>query len=244
MSVIGLKNEIQRWIFPMFEKADKPDKEEEFIEVDVDSEPEEQVFQEEIKLIPEEVEKNHLSVEILNLVNNNQVDELTEIIWTLNQELREAKIKQDEFLYTAQRIQADFENFKKRMHKDQEFSNTRIKSSILLRLTTLYDDLEKTLTVLNENDDLKSSKEAIKMIFNNTKSTFETLGIEPINPIDQIFDPKYHEALYTVEDAKKTNNQIIEVVSKGFMLEGILLKPARVVIAKPPQKKKEEEDSS
>ena len=244
MSVIGLKNEIQRWVFPMFEKADNPDKEEEFIEVDVDSEPEEQVSQEEINLIPEEVEKNHLSVEILNLVNNNQVDELTEIIWTLNQELREAKIKQDEFLYTAQRVQADFENFKKRMQKDLEFSNSRTKSSILLKLTTLYEDLERTLTVLNENNDLKSSKEAIKIIFNNTKSTFETLGIKAINPIDDIFDPKYHEALYTVEDAKKANNQIIEVVSKGFMLEGILLKPARVVIAKPPQKKKEEEDSS
>jgi molecular chaperone GrpE len=228
----------------MFEKADNPDKEEEFIEVDVDSEPEEQVSQEEIKLIPEEVEKNHLSVEILNLVNNNQVDELTEIIWTLKQELREAKIKQDEFLYTAQRVQADFENFKKRIQKDQEFSNSRVKSSILLKLTTLYEDLERTLTVLNENDDLKTSKEAIKMIFNNTKSTFETLGIKPINPIDEIFDPKYHEALYTVEDAKKANNQVIDVVSKGFMLEGILLKPARVIIAKPPQKKKEEEDSS
>jgi len=43
MSVIGLKNEIQRWVFPMFDKADNPDKEEEFIEVDVDSEPEEQI---------------------------------------------------------------------------------------------------------------------------------------------------------------------------------------------------------
>jgi len=244
MSVIGLKNEIQRWVFPMFEKADNPEKEEEFIEVDVDSEPEEQVSQEEIKLIPEEVEKNHLSVEILNLVNNSQVDKLTEIIWTLNQELREAKIKQDEFLYTAQRVQADFENFKKRMQKDQEFSNFRNKSSILQKLTTVYEDLEKTLTVLNENDDLKSSKDAIKMIFNNTKSTFETLGIKVINPIDDIFDPKYHEALYTVEDAEKDNNQIIEVVSKGFMLEGILLKPARVAIAKPPQKKKEEDDNS
>lgn len=227
----------------MYEKSSDPNNEEEFIEVDVDSEPEEQSSQDEEELNPEEVERNQLSVEILNLVNNNQVEKLTEIIWLLQEELKEANIKEEEYLYTAQRIQADFENFKKRVQKDQEFSNFRNKSNILHKLTTLYEDLERTQIEIIENDDLKSSKKAIKMIFENTKSTFETLGMKVINPINEIFNPKFHEVLYTIEDAKKANNQIIEVVTKGFMLEDNLLKPARVVISKLPQKKKEENEN-
>ena len=227
----------------MYEKSSDPNNEEEFIEVDVDSEPEEQSSQDEEELNPEEVERNQLSVEILNLVNNNQVEKLTEIIWLLQKELKEANIKEEEYLYTAQRVQADFENFKKRVQKDQEFSNFRNKSNILHKLTTLYEDLERTQIEIIENDDLKSSKKAIKMIFENTKSTFETLGMKVINPINEIFNPKFHEVLYTIEDAKKANNQIIEVVTKGFMLEDNLLKPARVVISKLPQKKKEENEN-
>ncbi len=227
----------------MYEKSSDPNNEEEFIEVDVDSEPEEQSSQDEEELNPEEVERNQLSVEILNLVNNNQVEKLTEIIWLLQEELKEANIKEEEYLYTAQRVQADFENFKKRVQKDQEFSNFRNKSNILHKLTTLYEDLERTQIEIIENDDLKSSKKAIKMIFENTKSTFETLGMKVINPINEIFNPKFHEVLYTIEDAKKANNQIIEVVTKGFMLEDNLLKPARVVISKLPQKKKEENEN-
>ena len=227
----------------MYEKSSDPNNEEEFIEVDVDSEPEEQSSQDEEELNPEEAERNQLSVEILNLVNNNQVEKLTEIIWLLQEELKEANIKEEEYLYTAQRVQADFENFKKRVQKDQEFSNFRNKSNILHKLTTLYEDLERTQIEIIENDDLKSSKKAIKMIFENTKSTFETLGMKVINPINEIFNPKFHEVLYTIEDAKKTNNQIIEVVTKGFMLEDNLLKPARVVISKLPQKKKEENEN-
>jgi len=242
MSVIGLKNEIHRWIFPMYEKKNNPNNEDEFIEVDVDSEPEEKNSQKELEPNPDEEKKNQLSVEILNLINNNKVEDLTELIWSLQEELKEAKGKQDEYLYTAQRVQADFENFKKRVQKDQEFSNFRSKSSVLHKLTTLYEDLERTQKEIIENDDLKSSKKAIKMIFENTKSTFETLGMKVINPINEIFDPKFHEVLYTVEDAKKNNNQIIEVVSKGFILEGSLLKPARVVISKVPQKIKEEKE--
>ena len=227
----------------MYEKSSDPNNEEEFIEVDVDSEPEEQSSQDEEELNPEEVERNQLSVEILNLVNNNQVEKLTEIIWLLQEELKEANIKEEEYLYTAQRVQADFENFKKRVQKDQEFSNFRNKSNILHKLTTLFEDLERTQIEIIENDDLKSSKKAIKMIFENTKSTFETLGMKVINPINEIFNPKFHEVLYTIEDAKKANNQIIEVVTKGFMLEDNLLKPARVVISKLPQKKKEENEN-
>ncbi|OLS32019.1 MAG: Protein GrpE, partial [Candidatus Heimdallarchaeota archaeon AB_125] len=130
----------------MYEKSSDPNNEEEFIEVDVDSEPEEQSSQDEEELNPEEVERNQLSVEILNLVNNNQVEKLTEIIWLLQEELKEANIKEEEYLYTAQRVQADFENFKKRVQKDQEFSNFRNKSNILHKLTTLYEDLERTST--------------------------------------------------------------------------------------------------
>jgi molecular chaperone GrpE len=223
----------------MYEKKSDPNNEEEIIEVDVESEPEEQISQDEVKLKPEEEIRNQLYVETLNMVNNNQVEKLTERIWSLQEELRESKLRQDEFLYTAQRVQADFENFKKRVQKDQEISNFRNKSNILQKLTNLYEDLERTQLEIIENEDLKSAKKAIKMIFENTKSVLENLGMKVINPIDEIFDPKYHEALYTIEDEKKSNNQIIEVVSKGFLLDGNLLKPARVVISKLPQKKKE-----
>ena len=160
----------------MLEKSNDPKNEEEFIEVDVEDKTEEQISEDEIKLSPEEQRRNQLFVEILNLVNNNKVERITEKFWSLQEELAGAKSKQEEYLYTAQRVQADFENFKKRIQKDQEYSNFRNKSSILQKLTNLYEDLERTQDELVKADDLKSAKQAIKMIFESTKTTFESLG--------------------------------------------------------------------
>jgi molecular chaperone GrpE len=76
------------------------------------------------------------------------------------------------------------------------------------------------------------------------KDSLIDLGVKVIDPKDEIFDPKYHEVLYTTENETIPDNKILEVISKGFIVDNKVLKPARVVISKVPKKAEENEKSN
>ncbi|MHA1303124.1 MAG: nucleotide exchange factor GrpE [Candidatus Heimdallarchaeaceae archaeon] len=151
----------------------------------------------------------------------------------LYKELQETKAKRDEYLDLAQRTQANLENYRKQVQKDQKWANFHNKSKILEKFLSIYDDLARTKEEFNKKPDVDHAKEAIRMIFDNINATFENLGVTPINPkIGEEFDPRVHEAIHAVDLKDKPNNTIIEIVNLGFMLEDLVLRPAKVVIAK------------
>ena len=242
MSVNGLRVEVRiRGFLMKNEKSDSID--DEIIEVDVDINSEDTIPVEEIEIDHEEEQKKKIEKEIVELIKKKKIDQLIEKYQNLTTMLASENKLKEEYLHTAQHVQAEFENYKKRVYKDQEFSNYRNKASILQKLLTVYEDIDRIQVQTNKETDINIIRDALKLVFKNITNTFNDLGVKIINPQDEIFDPKYHEALYTVENENLSNNKIIEVVSKGFMLDNMVLKPARVVISKLP-KKKEDENST
>jgi len=216
-------------------KNDKSSKDEIFVEVDVDDEDMDKQSKD-IEIDPLEEEKKRVETEILTLIEKGKIDLIVEKYQDLLIDLKEERKLSQEYLNTAQLVQAEFENYKKRAYKDQEFSNHRNKASILQKFLKIYEDLDRTHLQTSEDSDIEHVREALTIVFRNMKDSLSDLGVKVIDPKDEIFDPKYHEALYTTENAEIEDNKIVEVISKGFILDSIVLKPARVVISKQPKK--------
>ncbi len=184
------------------------------------------------KVDPEELEMNKMKEEFRKLIAKNKDDKAVEKYMNLFKELKQSNEEKNDYLNTAQMVQANFENYKKRAHKDQEWSSFQSKMKIIERFLSFYDDLDRSVTAFNDNPDVESLKEALNLVSSNLKATFESLNVKTIEPEKEIFNPQYHEAIHVVENEEVEPNTIVEIVSIGFILEDVVIKPAKVVITR------------
>lgn len=215
----------------------KDDSNEELIEVDVGVELDseeilEQNAQEES--VPDPVALFRSKIQMLIAQDLDVVEDMVVDFYT---ELEETKKKRDDYLATAQRVQASFENFQKQQVRQQEWNKLLTKSDIIKKFLTIYDDIERTNENLSQNPNVKKAQKAVSMVFESLKTIFDNLGLKIINPENEIFNPKYHEAIHSIEMDDKKEQSIIEVSSKGFTLEDSVVRPAKVVISRKKQVK-------
>ena len=139
---------------------------------------------------------------------------------------------------TFLREKAELENFKKRLTKEKDdfvqFANERL----LQELIQIEDNLERALEVPNAT--LESLKEGVEMIQKQFSTFLKNQKVEPIEAIGKAFDPTLHEVLNQQESKEHEENTVIEEYSKGYTLNGRILRPAKVVISKKPAEKKED----
>lgn len=126
--------------------------------------------------------------------------------------------------------QAELVNYRKR--KDEETANT-IKYAnldLIKDLLNVVDNLERTIENNNVSDEVKKYQDGVRLIYDNLTSTLKAYGVEEINRVGQVFDPRYEQALLTecVED--KEDDVVLEVLLKGYMLKGRVIRPASVKI--------------
>ena len=149
-----------------------------------------------------------------------------------DEELAQAKAKAEEYLDLARRVQADFDNYRKRIEKDNAEYRKFATSNLVSELLNISDDLGKALETAPEEDSVFVS--GIKAIRGNLVKILENQGVTEV-PVDKGFDPNMHEALMVVEGEE--DNQEAQVYQKGYMMNGRVLRTAKVVVTK----KKEQE---
>ena len=159
------------------------------------------------------------------------MEQLQEKIRLRDEEIANQK---DTFL----REKAELENFKKRLTKEKDdfvqFANERL----LQELIQIEDNLERALEVPNAT--LESLKEGVEMIQKQFSTFLKNQKVEPIEAIGKDFDPTLHEVLNQQESEEHEENTVIEEYSKGYTLNGRILRPTKVVISKKPDEKKED----
>ncbi|MHA1483583.1 MAG: nucleotide exchange factor GrpE [Candidatus Heimdallarchaeaceae archaeon] len=197
------------------------------IEVDVDDfEDIPEVENQELEKVDlEKLEMDNMRKEFHELIAKKKDDKAVKKYMNLFKELKQSNKEKNDYLNTAQMVQANFENYKKRSHKDQEWSSFQSKMKIV-------EDLDRSVTAFNDDPDVESLKEALNLVFSNIKSTFESLNVKTIEPEKEIFNPQYHEAIHVVENEEVESNTIVDVVSIGFILDDVVIKPAKVVITR------------
>ncbi len=164
------------------------------------------------------------------LVSGNEpVDELL----ILKKELEDVK---DKFA----RSMADLDNFKKRIERDREQHNLKSKGLAVLSFLEVVELIDRASN--SDYPDLTSAVEGISGIQKFTKSFLESMKVERFNPVDEPFDFRFHEALTAVVNEDIEPHTIVDVIQAGYLIEGELLRPAKVVVSKKEEKKEQEEE--
>ncbi|MFH1506496.1 MAG: nucleotide exchange factor GrpE [archaeon] len=138
----------------------------------------------------------------------------------------EAKIK--ELTDTLQRLQAEFENYKKRLEKDACDFRNHATAETIKKLLPILDNFELALNKADKKDDFYKGME---LIFAQFIDILEEQGLKIIPCIGEKFDPYKHEALLT-EKCDKAPNTVTEELQKGYMLNNKLIRHSKVKVAK------------
>ena len=144
-------------------------------------------------------------------------------------EVPDVERERDEYLALAQRTQADLENYHKRAAKEIAAAGQRAKSGLVGELLPVVDNLERALRSAHEGEE--HLLEGVKLVHSELVSVLARNGVEQFDPAGEKFDPTYHEAVSTREDEEAGTGVVLDVVEKGYRLNGTVLRPARVVVS-------------
>jgi molecular chaperone GrpE len=154
--------------------------------------------------------------------------ELTKHCEDLEERVALLEKERDEYLADLQRVAADFENYRKRVAREQESLVARAHERLMKELLPVLDDLERALRAAEEHEEAKL-EEGVRLVHRELEEGLSKEGLVEIET-DGKFDPHVHEALLS-QPSDKDEGEIIEVLQKGYRLGDRVLRPARVVIS-------------
>lgn len=142
------------------------------------------------------------------------------------EELAEAQAQAEKYLDMARRLQADFDNYRKRTQRENEEFRKYACSGIVGDLLTVVDDLDRALEHAGEETEFVKGIRGVRA---NLMKVLEANGLKEI-PADGRFDPEYHEAMMTVDGDE--DGLIAEVFQKGYTLNGKVLRYSKVKVTR------------
>ena len=157
-----------------------------------------------------------------------KVEQLSAEIDELKKQLSAAESKTSEYKDSWMRSQAEFQNYKKRLERDNELTYTSMKGDIIKRVLPALDDLERALQNRRADDPWA---DGIELIARKLQNMLESEGVKKIEALGAEFDPKFHEAIsHEPADGAKSGH-VIGVVQNGYMLGERVIRPAMVRVA-------------
>jgi molecular chaperone GrpE len=150
---------------------------------------------------------------------------------TLEEQVAALEAERDEHLNDLKRVAAEFENYRKRVLRDQESLVARAHERLVKELLPVLDDLERALAAAEEHQEAKL-EEGVRLVHRELAAALEREGLAEIET-NGAFDPHVHEALLSQPSSDQAEGTVLEVVQKGYRLGDRVLRPARVVVAAP-----------
>ena len=145
-------------------------------------------------------------------------------------ELQKLKAERDTLLDRLARLQAEFENARKRAVREQQDYREYALSDTVKSLLPILDSFDRALQAsTNDGGDLRSG---IELIYKQLQDTLVKLGLRPIPARGELFDPHLHEAIEMVDTDEVEDHHVIEELQRGYKLKGRLLRPAMVRVAR------------
>jgi len=153
----------------------------------------------------------------------------------LNKDLERKDEEIIELKSHIQRLQADFDNFRKQGEKQKQDLIRYANEGLIVKFLDIYEDMERALENSSNEEELR---EGLELIYSKMKNTLEKEGVEEIPAVGEKFDPFKHEALLTVDSPDHENNEIVDELMKGYTLKDKVIKYSKVRVCK--KAKKEE----
>lgn len=132
------------------------------------------------------------------------------------------------------RAQAEVQNMRRRCEQDVEKAHRFALERFSGELVTVVDNLERALAAVPETDSeqVKALQEGVELTLKGFLEVLGRFNVVQIDPRGEPFDPAFHEAVATVPDPDSEPNTVLEVFQKGYSLNGRVIRPAMVVVAK------------
>ena len=149
-------------------------------------------------------------------------------------DLESLQAKFDESHDALLRAKAEIENTKKRAQKEVESAYKYSIEALLQEIIPIYDSLSLSNSLSGDKITKEQLIEGNTMLLTMFKQILDKNNIKEINPLNESFNPEFHQAISTIEDKKSKNDIISEVVQRGYLLNDRVIKPALVIVVKNP----------
>ncbi|MEH7748569.1 nucleotide exchange factor GrpE [Neobacillus drentensis] len=151
------------------------------------------------------------------------VDEKDQEIHLLKEKLEEAD---NRYL----RLQADFDNFRRRTRLDQEASQKYRAQKLITDLLPAIDNFERAMKIEADNEQTKSLLQGMDMVYRSLLDALKSEGVELIESVGKEFDPHLHQAVMQGEDENYGSNIVTDEFQKGYLLNDRVIRPAMVKV--------------
>lgn len=158
--------------------------------------------------------------EVVVLNNDEQVEQAQEAL---------AQIKEQMI-----RDQAETQNIRKRLQRDVENARKYALEKFAEDLLPVIDNLERAMTSAGDSEEVKPVLEGLELTLKSFVDALAKYNVEQIDPHGEPFDPQLHQAMTMVPNPDLEPNSVMDVVQKGYSLNGRLVRPAMVVVSKAP----------
>lgn len=141
---------------------------------------------------------------------------------------KQAEENQERYL----RVQADFDNFRRRSRQEKEDFARYASSMLVEQLLPVLDNFERAIAASRDTSDFESLLKGIDMIQRQLNQVLEQEGLKPMEAVGQPFNPEFHQAIMQVESEEHEEGIVVEELQKGYQFKEKVLRPAMVKVAK------------
>jgi molecular chaperone GrpE len=172
--------------------------------------------------------------EVVEEVQTNSAEateaEASEEVNPLQQENDQLKQQLEEEENRYLRLQADFDNFRRRSRLDAEAAQKYRAQSLVSDILPALDNFERALQVNTADEQTKSVLQGVEMVYRQLVEALQKEGVEAIESVGKTFDPYEHQAVMQVEDDEYEPNTVVEELQKGYKLKDKIIRPAMVKV--------------
>lgn len=146
-------------------------------------------------------------------------------------QLEELRKELEEQQQRLVRMQADYDNFRRRTRQEKEDFAKYAASDVIEQLLPVLDNFGRALDAADSSNDFDALFKGVDMIFRQLQQVLEHNGLQEMDAVGQPFNPEYHEAVMKVEDTEHEEGIIVEQLQKGYMFKDKVLRPAMVKVS-------------
>jgi len=147
-------------------------------------------------------------------------------------DLDKARAEAESYLDDLRRLQADFDNYRKRTLREQTARAASASQALVARLLPVLDNFELAVSSAERSRDFDRMLKGVEMVFGELREVLEAEGLVRIEAEGKPFDPERHEAVIAVEEEDTEPGMVVDIVRAGYELRGKVLRPAMVKVAK------------
>jgi molecular chaperone GrpE len=146
--------------------------------------------------------------------------------------LEKVEVERDAYLEDLKRLKAEFENYRKRILREQTEVISRASAGLVSGLLGVLDNFDLAVAAAEETRDFDKMLRGVEMVYGERKEVLRAEGLDPIEAKGRVFDPSLHEAAVETPGDTDGNLIVTEVLRPGYMFKGRVLRPAMVRVTR------------